>query len=160
MSDIHIDDFYKDAGKILSVLYANFPRKTTLYVEDISGEDSPDEFGLHSERFLSCFSTMVWLEETGYLKFDSTIRQEAIDQATLTHRGFLILASRCTIYQQLRPSLTDENITKREQGEPSASLIEDSHANIILLRAALKSHSSIEIKRCMYYLLSNDLNYR
>ena len=42
MSDLHIDDFYHDAGLILALLYAVFPRKTTLYVEDISGPDTPD----------------------------------------------------------------------------------------------------------------------
>jgi hypothetical protein len=37
MADIHIDDFYRDVAKILIRLYAMFPRKTTPYVEDISG---------------------------------------------------------------------------------------------------------------------------
>lgn len=153
MSDIHIGDFYKDAGKMLSILYSSFPRKTTLYVEDISGPDNPDEFGLHSDRFLACFSTMIWLAEAGYLAFDSTIRQEAVDQATLTHKGFLILASRCTVYDDI----SDDN---DPHSELPPSVLEDSHANIMLLRAALKHHNSIEIKKCMHYLLSNDLNFR
>jgi hypothetical protein len=30
VSDIHIDDFYKDAARILSVLYQVFPRPYTV----------------------------------------------------------------------------------------------------------------------------------
>ena len=67
MSDIHIDDFFKDAAKVLLQLFNVFPRKSTVYVEDISGADNPDEFGLHDDRFMACFSTMLWLEEEGYI---------------------------------------------------------------------------------------------
>ena len=59
----NIDDFYKDVAIIFLRLYATFPRKTILYVDEVCGADEPDEFGLHSERFLSGFSAMVWLAE-------------------------------------------------------------------------------------------------
>jgi hypothetical protein len=158
MSDIHIDDFYKDAGMILVRLYASFPRKSTLYVEDICGPDTPDEFGLHSERFLSCFSTMVWLAEQGYLAFESTIRQEAIDQAMLTHKGFLLLSSRCALpADELKLSTTTDELA---EGKIPPSVLDDLHTNIVQLRKALKSRSSIRIKKCMHYLLSNESNYR
>ena len=91
MSDLHIDDFYRDAAKILAALYGHFPRKTMVHVEDISGPDTPDEFGLHSPRHDACFQTMLWLAHTDYLLFEQTVRQEAIDQVVLTHRGFLLL---------------------------------------------------------------------
>lgn len=91
MSDIHIDDFYRDSAKILVALYAQFPRKITLYVEDISGPDTPDEFGLHSPRHQACFQAMLWLGSTHYLTYEQLVRQEAIDQAVLSHRGFLTL---------------------------------------------------------------------
>jgi hypothetical protein len=94
MADLHIDDFYRDVAKIFLRLYAVFPRKTVLYVEDISGPDEPDEFGLHHPRFQACFSTMVWLAEHGYLNFDDNIRQEALDQAVLSQKAFLLLSSR------------------------------------------------------------------
>ena len=55
MADIHIDDFYRDVAAIFLRLYALFPRKSTLFVEDISGPDQPDEFGLHHPRFEACF---------------------------------------------------------------------------------------------------------
>lgn len=93
MSDLHIDDFYRDAARILAALYAQFPRKTTLYVEDISGPDTPDEFGLHSPRHQACFHTMMWLGSCDYLRYEQAVRQEALDQVVLTHRGFLLLSS-------------------------------------------------------------------
>lgn len=96
MSDLHIDDFCKDSAKILLALYAKFPQKIILYVEDIAGPDEPDEFGLHSPRHQACFSTMLWLAETDYISYVQTIRQEALESATLTHRGFTFLTSRDT----------------------------------------------------------------
>lgn len=96
MSDLHIDDFCKDSAKILLALYAKFPQKIILYVEDIAGPDEPDEFGLHSPRHQACFSTMQWLAETDYISYVQPIRQEALESATLTHRGFTFLTSRDT----------------------------------------------------------------
>ncbi len=93
MSDLHIDDFYRDAARILAALYAQFPRKATLYVEDICGPDTPDEFGLHSPRHQACFHTMMWLGSCDYLRYEQAVRQEALDQVVLTHRGFLLLSS-------------------------------------------------------------------
>tara|TARA_B100000676_G_scaffold151642_1_gene149639 strand:- start:49 stop:333 length:285 start_codon:yes stop_codon:yes gene_type:complete len=48
MADINIEKFYQHIGKILSILYAEFPSKTPLYVDDVAGIDTPDEYGLHS----------------------------------------------------------------------------------------------------------------
>ena len=93
MADLHIDDFHRDVARILVALYASFPRKVALYVEDISGPNQPDEFGLPTPRFEACFSAMTWLAEEGYLRFDSPINREALDQAVLTQRAFLLLAS-------------------------------------------------------------------
>lgn len=97
MADIHIADFYKDAARILVQLYNSFPRPITLFVEDIAGPDTPDEFGLHSPRHQACLATMFWLAQAGYLSYETSIRQEALDQATLTQRGFTLLASRLPI---------------------------------------------------------------
>ncbi len=93
LSNLHIDDFCKDTAKIMLVLYKRFPVKTTLYVEDISGPDNPDEFGLHSPRFAACFSAMVWLREADYISYGGTIRQEAVEEAVLSHRGFSLISS-------------------------------------------------------------------
>jgi hypothetical protein len=144
MADLHIEDFYRDVAKIFLQLYAVFPRKTILYVEDISGPDEPDEYGLHHPRFQAAFSAMVWLGEHGYLSFEDTIRQEALDQVTLTRKAFLLLSSR----SELGLTALDESA-----GLPP-SVVEDSRANISQLRAALREGSSVMLRQCVGYLLS------
>ncbi|QLC74580.1 hypothetical protein LPB260_28295 [Pseudomonas sp. LPB0260] len=90
--DLQIDDFYKDAASGLLMLYQVFPRKMALYVEDLIGREEPDEFGLPSKRHQSCLSALLWLAEEGYLRFDSTIAYDALDQAVLSEKGFLRLS--------------------------------------------------------------------
>ena len=145
MTDLHIDDFYRDVAKIFLRLYAIFPRKTVLYVEDISGPDQPDEFGLHHPRFEACFSTMVWLAEHGYLNFDTNIRQEALDQAVLSQKAFLLLSSR----SELGLTPVDEN----PDLPPSVRL--HAQSNISQLRAAVGDGSSVLLQQCVSYLLSH-----
>ena len=144
MADIHIDDFYHDVAKILLRLYANFPVKMTLYVEDISGPDEPDEFGLHHPRFQACFSTMVWLAEQGYLSFENTVRQDALDQVVLSQKGFLLLSTRSDLSLATPPDTEDW----------PPSVAEDLQTNVSQLRAATKEKSSILLRRCVSYLLA------
>ncbi|MBN8430934.1 hypothetical protein JF535_08710 [Microbulbifer salipaludis] len=94
LDDLHIHDFYRDAGRILLALFQQFPAPATIYVEDIAGPDTPDEFGLHSPRHLACLGAMTWLKECGYIHFSQVVRQEAVEEATLTHHSFLLLVSR------------------------------------------------------------------
>ncbi|WOX06093.1 hypothetical protein [Microbulbifer pacificus] len=94
LDDLHIHDFYRDAGRILLALFQQFPAPATIYVEDIAGPDTPDEFGLHSHRHLACLGAMTWLMQCGYIHFSQLVRQEAIEDATLSHRSFLVLVSR------------------------------------------------------------------
>lgn len=94
LDDLHIHDFYRDAGRILLALFQQFPAPATIYVEDIAGPDTPDEFGLHSPRHLACLGAMTWLKQCGYIHFFQLVRQEAIEEATLSHRSFLVLVSR------------------------------------------------------------------
>jgi hypothetical protein len=145
MADLHIDDFYRDSALILLTLYNNFPRKLILYVDDVFGPDSPDDFGLHSDRYQSCFSTMVWLAEHGYIRFDTTVRQEALDQAVLTERGFLMLSSRSEMFFG-----DDDEV---DESLPP-SVMEASRTNVAQLRIALRENSSIMIKQCVHTLLS------
>jgi len=91
--DLQIDDFQRDAAAGLLMLYQAFPRKITLYVEDLIGHEEPDEFGLPSKRHQSCLAALLWLAEEGYLRFESTIQFLAIDQAVLTEKAFLRLTS-------------------------------------------------------------------
>lgn len=130
MSDLHIDDFYKDAARILAQLYLQFPRKATVYVEDISGPDEPDDYGLHSARHLACLGAMLWLGQQGYLQFEDTIRQEAIDQAVLSHKAFTLL----TAHSELADA--------------------EGQSNIDCLRAALKSRSSGKLMTVMQHLMT------
>lgn len=90
--DLQIDEFYKDAAASMLLLYQAFPRKIGLYVEDLIGFEEPDEFGLPSKRHQSCLGALIWLADEGYIRFESTIRYEALDQAVLSEKGFLRLS--------------------------------------------------------------------
>jgi hypothetical protein len=90
--DLQIDEFYKDAGAGMLLLYQAFPRKVGLYVEDLIGFQEPDEFGLPSKRQQSCLGALIWLADEGYIRFESTIGYEALDQAVLSEKGFLRLS--------------------------------------------------------------------
>ncbi|MCQ4314794.1 hypothetical protein EA797_06160 [Stutzerimonas zhaodongensis] len=89
--DLQIDDFYRDAAAGLLMLYQAFPRKVTVYVEDLIGHEEPDEFGLPSKRHQSCLGALLWLAEEGYLRYESTIQQLALDQVALTEKAFVRL---------------------------------------------------------------------
>lgn len=144
MADLHIDDFYKDVAAIFLRLYALFPRKQILFVDDICKGEEADEFGLPSPRHLSCFSAMVWLGEEGFLRYDAPIRQEALDQAVLTEKGFLLLSSR---------SETSFMLDENSSDNLPPSVMAASQTNIAQLRRALDSASSILIAQCVQHLL-------
>jgi hypothetical protein len=148
MSDIHIDDFYKDTGKILASLYRSFPKKTLLFVEDISGPDTPDEYGLHSDRHQACFGAAVWLSESGYLDYSEAVRQEALDQAILSHKAFTLLSARAAFL----PAHDDA-----EHLPPSVR--ESQSSNIFLLRDALKEGDSNKIRQIVQHLMVQSRNY-
>jgi hypothetical protein len=145
MADLNIDDFYRDCAVIMLQLYSSFPRKAILYVDDICGPDTPDEFGLHSERHQAAFSAMVWLAEVGYINFTETIREEALDQAVLSQRGFLMLSSRSEIELGIADE-TDDSLPP--------SVMERSLTNVMQIRRALKEGSSIFIHQVIHALLS------
>lgn len=95
MFDIHIEEFFHDSFRVLNTLYAAFPKKCNVFVEDIAGADQVDEYGLHSDRSQCCFGTMLWLDQEGFIRFESTLRQEAIDQAILTMKGLAMVSTVC-----------------------------------------------------------------
>ncbi|WP_437880504.1 hypothetical protein [Pseudomonas sp. LRF_L74] len=90
--DLQIDEFYKDAANGMLMLYQAFPRKIALYIEDLIGREEPDEFGLPSKRHQSCLGALLWLGDEGYLRFESTIGYDALDQAVLSEKGFMRLS--------------------------------------------------------------------
>ena len=141
MTDINIDDFFKDGARALSQLYSVFPRRHSIFVEDICGADEPDEFGLHSARHMSCLGTLLWLGEEGYLRYEDVIRQEAVDQAVLSARCFTVLSrpildSDCADIDQLPGSVRAERATR-----------------IHRIRQALKQKSSAQIRSVMVDLM-------
>jgi len=91
--DLHIDDFYLHVSLALLALYDNFPRKTPLYVEDLIGYAEPDEYGLPNEQHQACFAAFLWLADEGFLRYESTIGFDAVDQAVITEKCFLRLSA-------------------------------------------------------------------
>jgi hypothetical protein len=93
MLDIHITEFYNDVARILLSLYRAFPRQISMYVEDISGIDTPDEYGLHSDRHLACFNTFLWLKDEGLIRYSDIETQMAFNHCVLTLDAFRWLSS-------------------------------------------------------------------
>ena len=79
MAALQIDEFYSDVTKILVNLFEVLPRRVTIYAEDISGPDQPDEYGIHSKRYQACFATMLWLAEE-----ESSATKMSFDRMHLT----------------------------------------------------------------------------
>ncbi len=158
MSDIHIDDFYKDAASILVLLYSHFPRKITLYVDDISGPDMPDEFGLHSPRYDACFQTMLWLASTGYLDYGQMVYQDALDQACLTHKAFLLLNSALSGSGEpgeIRNNGGGESEDLRAAEQLPSALAGLESLAINRLRKELSSGTSFSLAEVMNQLMNN-----
>jgi len=133
MADLHIADFYKDTARVLVQLYNSFPLPIMIFVEDIAGPDQPDEFGVHSRRHQACLASLLWLSQMGYMSYQSLIRQEAVDQACLTQRGFTLLASPLPMQEVVGLDLS-------EQQAPEPGL--GSATGISLLREVLHQGSS------------------
>ena len=105
MLDIHLTDFYNDTGRILAWLYNNFPRPVSVWMIDICGPDDEDEYGLHSNRHLACYGTMLWLQEEGFLRYGDIEKQECFNHCVLTQRGFSLLSGiQAQIDGQLSPA--------------------------------------------------------
>lgn len=154
MADIHIADFYKDAATVLVQLYNQFPRPMMLFVEDVAGPDEPDEFGLHSPRHQACLATMFWLARAGYIHYETVVRQEALDQVTLTQRGFTLMASRLPVAEIAGLAPPEE--TDDPDGPPDAFAAAQAARQsngAELLRQVLQQGSSTAIEQVMLELL-------
>ena len=143
--DLQIDEFYKDAASGLLLLYQAFPRKVALYVEDLIGREEPDEFGLPTPRHQSCLGALLWLADEGYIRFESTIGYDALDQATLSEKGFLRLSRGL-------PHAVAE-------GEPVPPSVRRVQATLAYqLREALSSRQSERVVRLTRQLFTSTLN--
>ena len=142
--DLQIDDFYKDAASGLLTLYQAFPRKIALYIGDLIGREEPDEFGLPSTRHQSCLGALLWLADEGYLRFDATIRYEALDQAVLSEKAFMrltrVIPHAVRDSDELPPSVRRDQATLANQ-----------------LREALASQHGERIARLTRLLFESDL---
>lgn len=141
MADIHIEDFFKDVALIFNQLFSLFPRKAAVFVEDIAGPDAPDEYGLHCPRHEACFGAMLWLADEGYLRFESTIRREAIDQSILTHKAFLMLSA-----------ISSNELANTLDSPSFVGLPSDQRTNINMIRLLLKSGTSTQLANAMHQL--------
>jgi len=147
VTDLHVDDFCKDAGRALAALYEAFPRPQTLFVEDLIGPDQVDEFGMHSPRHLACFSTLLWLGEEGYFRYVDVIRQQAVDQAVLTAQAFTMLSLPAPGFEP--PGAT----------ELPESLRIEQQTHLSRLRLALSARSSSDIRGAVMDLMTAMLAY-
>ena len=157
MADINIENFYKNIARILSILYAAFPSKTPLYVDDVAGVDDPDEYGLHSPDYTAGFFAMLWLADEQYIRYMDTIRQDGVDQAVLTHKAFLKLTQVSEPIYQTTIDQTEEtdlisSVQTQDTGS-SPSVIEDHMLVINQLRHALRSGDSIAIAKVVRHIL-------
>jgi hypothetical protein len=91
---MHIDDFYYTAAEVLCTLYAAFPVRHLLLVDDITGPVKWDMTGLPDRRSKACFETLIWLAEHGLLNFRTVEpRDVGIEGAVLTQRAFVLLTA-------------------------------------------------------------------
>lgn len=150
MADIHIEEFYKDTAVALAQLYAAFPRRINLFVEDIAGPDEPDEFGLHSKRHMACFGALLWLAEEGLIRYVDTIRQEALDQAVLTRAAFTRLSAPAASELLNQPPATPpgDNLP--------GSVRQDLSSHIHLIRETLRRGTSAQISQVMQQVFFRD----
>ncbi|MFK7831497.1 MAG: hypothetical protein AB8B57_17110 [Congregibacter sp.] len=92
MKTIHIDEFYYTTSEVLCTLYAAFPVRHLLLVEDITGPIKWDMTGLPDKKSTACFETLVWLAEYDVLRF-RTIEPGniGVEGAALTQKAFVLL---------------------------------------------------------------------
>ncbi|MFY0641447.1 MAG: hypothetical protein JXR16_10395 [Bermanella sp.] len=140
MNDVNIDDFYHDMGVILLSLFQQFPRKVSLFIDDISGPDDMDEFGLHSPRYLSAIGALMWLHDEGYVRYSDIIKQESAEDCTLTQKAFVKL---------IRPNLNANDFKKANSIEKRESTL------AFQMQQALKNQSSIDMQNMIQQYFFN-----
>ena len=158
MTDLNVDDFFKDAARTLVFLFTSFPTPTMVFVEDISGPDEPDEYGVHSKRYLATLGTLQWLAEEGYLRYTDLVQTEAIDQAVLTARCFGVLCASEKKIENIIEQKSERQTDVPEAEDVPNSVREERSTNIHLLRRILKSRSSNHLRQAMLALMEQMLS--
>ena len=96
---------------------------------------------MRSQRHMSCFGTLLWLGEEGYLRYEDVIRQEAIDQAVLSARCFTLLSTPAA------------NVEMADAAELPHTVRTEQSTSIHRLRLALKQKSSAQLRSAMVDLM-------
>lgn len=108
------------------MLYQSFPCRLTLYMDDFVGILPPDEVGLPHPRQQHCLSSLLWLAGEGYLRHQGTLGYEALDQAELSEKAFVRLAS---------------------ASHPFAATLQDSHPSIRRSQGSLASQLRLHLQQ-------------
>lgn len=97
MKTIHIDEFYYTTSEILCTLYAAFPVRHLLLVEDITGPIKWDMTGLPDRKSRACFEALVWFAEHELLRFRTVEPGDiGLEGAVLTQKAFVLLTGMIT----------------------------------------------------------------
>ena len=97
MNPANIDDFYYAMSEALCQLYAAFPVRHLLLVEDITGPINWDMTGMADRKSRACFEGLIWMSEHDLLNFRSIEPREiGIEGAVLTQRAFVLLTGSVT----------------------------------------------------------------
>ncbi|MEE4280234.1 MAG: hypothetical protein V2I82_17345 [Halieaceae bacterium] len=95
MNPAHIDDFYYVSAEVLCSLYAAFPVRNLLLVEDLTGPIRWDLTGLPDRKSRACFETIIWLSEHDLFTFRSIEpREVGVEGAVLSQKAFVLLTGR------------------------------------------------------------------
>lgn len=95
MLPANIDDFYFVTSEVLCELYAAFPVRHLLLVEDLIGPIQWDLTGLPDRKSRACFETLIWLSECDLLTYRTIEPREiGIEGAVLTQHAFVLLTGR------------------------------------------------------------------
>ncbi|MGB1091016.1 MAG: hypothetical protein ACPGYX_02740 [Oceanobacter sp.] len=136
MLDVHLDDFFKDCALILLTGIRHFPRPITLFVEDIAGPDTVDDFGLHSQRHLAALGAIRWLKEEGFIRYGVVDRQESVDEFVITASSLTRMLKPIEDAETLAKTTTDSEPTPFYQILEFAQLDQNS----VWLRALFQQH--------------------
>lgn len=97
MHPAHIDDFYYVTAEVLNTLYAAFPVRHLVLVEDITGPIRWDMTGLPDRKSRACFETLIWLADCDLIAFRTVEpRDLGIEGAWLTQKAFALLTGTIT----------------------------------------------------------------
>ncbi len=92
MNPANIDDFYYNAAEVLCRLYAGFPVRNLLLVEEISGPIRWDMTGMPDRKSKATFEAIIWLSDHGLFDFRSVEpRDLGVEGAVLTQHAFVLL---------------------------------------------------------------------